>query len=263
MINTLHKINAKTIIKRHSVDVGLLSKFTSKRELTNLTYARLLIPQIIKSGHVIYVDSDFICTKSLYDVINLIPENKTISGVIDLDGKLINDCPWGEGLDLSKYNYINCGFIVINTTRWNENNYTEKIFNFLEEQSHNCTYGDQSAINWILRGDIAVIPNEWNIFSNYFDFYNGSFQPGSINIHYASGIKPWKRPVLTISHIVWFYYAHVFFPGEFSVLSAIKMTNILRLAKSINLLKNIKERKNIILWIDYIKSIVANKLNII
>ena len=88
----------------------------------------------------------------------------------------------------------------------------ETLLAFLQKESGRCRYADQSAINWVLRGQIGMLPQEWNAFGNSIDAGSVEADPGRINIHFASGIKPWKRPLPTLSHKLWWMFTRSFIP---------------------------------------------------
>jgi lipopolysaccharide biosynthesis glycosyltransferase len=107
----------------------------------------------------------------------------------------------------------------------------ESLLAFMQKESARCRYADQSAINWVLRGQIGVLPPEWNAFGNSIDTGSVEAYPGQVNIHYASGLKPWKRPLPSLSHKLWWRFTRSFVPRARMANPFINPRNLLRYAR--------------------------------
>jgi lipopolysaccharide biosynthesis glycosyltransferase len=205
-------LNAKAGLVRHEFDPSSLCGLTEHGELGLMTYARVFIPQLIQVPAVVYVDADFLVTRPVSGLLPFLDSNHALCGATDYGGDLLKDCPWGEGTDLSSFTYVNCGLLVMNLEKWRQEKLSEKLLEFLNTESARCRHADQSAINWVLKDHIGVLPPEWNIMANAFDAEGGGYAPGTVNLHYASGMKPWKRPLPTLSHRLWWQFARRFAP---------------------------------------------------
>jgi len=198
--------NKQCDLIRHSFNKEMCSGLAEISEYGLMTYARILIPQLVEAARAIYVDSDFIITRQISDSLQYFDEGVALSGTAQ-SGNLSQDCPWSDEGGLKKYPYVNAGFLLMNLGKWREDGITDRMFRFLRKESRRCRYADQSAMNWLLKDEMALLPREWNTFANQVDDLEVAALPGRINIHYASGLKPWKRPIPTLSHGVWWEFA--------------------------------------------------------
>lgn len=83
--------------------------------------------------------------------------------------------------------YVCSGFLLLNLTWMRSNSIEEQLFAFLRENPTVVT-PDQSALNWVCRGYIGLLPHKWGCFNNE---CWGKEMPALI--HYANGV-PWKKP---------------------------------------------------------------------
>ncbi|MEI6149289.1 MAG: glycosyltransferase [bacterium] len=224
-------INPAATVNRHVFNPSSLAGLTEIRELGHMTYARLFAASVVEADLAIYLDSDFLITRPLSGLLQHYDTDKAVSGVIDFSGHLSDDCPWGGALDLSAYTYINGGLLLLNVKRWKSDRLAEALLAFIQKESARCRYADQSAINWVLKGQIGVLPPEWNAFGNSIDAGSVEADPGQVNIHYASGLKPWKRPLPTLSHKLWWKFTRSFVPHARMPNPFINPRNLLRYAR--------------------------------
>lgn len=205
----VERISTSTKLIRHNFDQAKVNSFCQHGELGHMTYARIFIPFIVDAPRAIYIDADFLVTKPISNLLPVFESDDALSGVMEFE-TISEDCPWGEGMDLSQYRYVNGGILVMNLERWRKDRIAETLIDFLKKESAKCRFADQTAFNWLLRGKIGILPSEWNVFANSVDRGTSRFEPGTINIHYASGMKPWKRPLPTLSHKLWWMFTRRF-----------------------------------------------------
>ena len=178
-------------------------------EFTIANYARILTPLFVPDPFAIYLDSDFLVTRPISGLLPFLASGKAVGAVQKGRSRLQEKSPWGGDLDLSKYAYVNSGLILMNLDKWRKDKIAESLLAFLAEESERCLFVDESAINWVLRDDIDYLPHAWNVFANDYDLLPEG-APGEINLHYASGLKPWKRPLPTLSHQIWWQFNRAF-----------------------------------------------------
>jgi lipopolysaccharide biosynthesis glycosyltransferase len=181
-------------------------------------------------GWISYIDSDFIVTKPLGGLLPFLNSGKAIGAVQMGSTTLDGGCPWKGGLDLSGYKYVNSGLLLLNLDKWRRDTIAETLLVFLEKESAKCKNVDETAINWVLRDDIEYLPHDWNTFANEYDAAPDGL-PGEINIHYASGLKPWKRPLPTLSHKIWWLFNRLFVPAKPTQNPVLQPRNLLRYAR--------------------------------
>jgi lipopolysaccharide biosynthesis glycosyltransferase len=212
LVATATKLNPRTRLTRHRLTSSLPGTFFISREITGTAYARFLAPKFVPDPFAIYIDSDFLISKPLSGLLPYLNSGKAVGAIQQGEGMLSLDCPWGAGLDLSDYRYVNSGFLLLNLEKWRKDQIVEHFLSFLEKESDKCHYHDQTAMNWLLKDDIEYIPRAWNTFGSDYDSGAVKGRPGEINIHFASGMKPWKRPLPTLSHQLWWLFNRLFPP---------------------------------------------------
>jgi lipopolysaccharide biosynthesis glycosyltransferase len=193
--------------------LSALTHFSVRNELTVMTYARILSPRFVPDPFAIYIDSDFLVSKPLSELLPYFHSDKAICATREGESDLTHDCPWGTGPELKKYGYVNSGLLVLNLDKWRKDHLTENLLTFLDKESARCLFFDQSAVNWLLRDDIDYLPSRWNVFGSDYDSGAIRAEPGEINLHFASGMKPWKRPLPTPSHHIWWLFNRIFPPA--------------------------------------------------
>lgn len=124
--------------------------------LTKFTYARLLIPEILKNyNRVLYLDGDILCTSNIEFLLKIIPP--VIAGVKDINAD--THC---SALNYTKY--INAGVLLMNLEELRNKNFTQKAlsYNFQNFPKNTQWCHDQSIINDILQNDILLLSNYYN-----------------------------------------------------------------------------------------------------
>jgi lipopolysaccharide biosynthesis glycosyltransferase len=213
LVATVARVSPRSGMTRHRIETSTLAKFQVSGELPMMTYARVLTPLFVPDPFAIYVDCDFLVSRPMSDLLPYLDSGKAIVAARQGEEKLQHDCPWGRDLDLSGYPYANAGIMLFNLEKWRKDDISARTVAFLEKESINCRYHDQTAMNWLWRDDIEFVPTSWNSFANEYSAGHRKGSPGEINLHYASGMKPWKRPLPTLAHRVWWQFNHYFPPA--------------------------------------------------
>lgn len=152
-------------------------------------YARLFIPTILKGedDRVLYLDCDIIVAGSLKPL-----------QAIDFGGNIAAAAPESDqGLHPSLDSradlppdipYFNAGVMLIDIERWNRENFTDKVFEFILRHQEKLRFPTQDPLNCVIRGRFVRLGREWNfIFRRSAD----SDCEGAKVIHFA-GSKPWS-----------------------------------------------------------------------
>jgi lipopolysaccharide biosynthesis glycosyltransferase len=182
------------------IDVSLFAGFNpTMAHLSKMTFARLLIPQIIPLGipRVLYIDSDVLVLDSIKELYTLDLEGRTIGAVDDLHletaFRVQHLDPWisrvlhkeCKGLpDVARY--FNAGVLLIDLDKWRRDEISEKAIQYLAAHPKTPT-GDQDALNAVLDCAWKPIDQKWN-------FQNG-YQigtPDAAIVHFVAKHKPWQ-----------------------------------------------------------------------
>ena len=249
------KYKSLSKLQRHKLDDEILDGITAHGEFTKLTYARVLIPHLLDSDYAVYIDSDFVVSKQISDLLFYRNTDAIVMGVMEPNRTLLMDLPWMKNLGITTP-YINAGILFINLKKWREFNSTVKLMDFLRKESYRLPMVDQAAINYILQGRIGVLPNEWNLFANQIDIGGFQLSPGKVNIHFNSGFKPWKRPLPYLSHKIWWMYFDEYLSGHKIINPFLDIKNVLRYSSRIKPSNIFKIRDSLARWKGHWRSLL-------
>lgn len=168
--------------------------FYTSEHISLATYYRILIPQLLDKniGKVIYLDSDMIICKDIWQLWLQDIHSHAIGAVVDLQGEDRMD----ELKIPNTFSYFNAGLLIINLHYWRENNISDKVIAFIEENPDKLKYWDQDALNAVLYDKCFYLPYQWNVQTNA---YQVSGLEDSIKVavkepfivHYTTASKPW------------------------------------------------------------------------
>lgn len=188
------------------------------RDITTPAYYRLLIPTLIPQyKKVIYCDTDIIIRQDLSSIYTTNLADNYFGAVKDCGLNLTKD-----GVnhiismpEIARGNYINSGFLLINSALINSHNLTAKL---IETAKTQWKFQDQDILNIVCTGKIMFVPPKYNMLNYSYiirqsdlqtlarlyklDDYSDGFING--NIHY-NGQKPWKGWCVNFD-IWWEYY---------------------------------------------------------
>lgn len=145
--------------------------------LSEFTFVRLWMANVLNESKIIYLDVDVIINDSLDALWSLDMKNKVIGGVFDAYPTFSEI----KGL------YINTGVLLIDLDKWRKYNLTKILQNALKENYYRLA--DQDAINDVCKKYIYYLDLKWNYQLN---------QPRQVKIknpviyHYAAHPKLWE-----------------------------------------------------------------------
>lgn len=187
------------------------------RGITTPAYYRLLIPTLIPEYEkIIYSDADIIFRQDLATLYCSDLNDNYVAGVKDPGINLTDDgrkhIATLPGVILG--NYINSGFLLINSDRINCDGIVDK---FVLIAKNRWKFQDQDTINIVCSGRIKFLPPKFNMTDYVYNFginnpeewvklYSlAEFQDGieSGCIHY-NGHKPWKK--WSVNFDIWWEY---------------------------------------------------------
>ncbi len=169
-----------------SLDPNLLSSLKTFFHLTQATFYRLFIPNILpRLRRVIYLDCDIIVEADLSELWALDMDNYGNAGVI-FDGK---DTETRLGVTGGKD--MNAGILVMNLDYWREQDITSKCINWLKKTE--SVYMDNDAMNVVLSGAQKGVDERWNLNPLHFSRYSDESKYPSRILHFAGAIKPWHK----------------------------------------------------------------------
>lgn len=133
------------------------------QKYSQVTYYRLLSPLFIPLDRILYLDSDVLVFKDLYELYQTSFNNNYVLGFLDI---------LADGIDylgLSSEKYINAGIILINLEKIRNDN---KHYELLYMASHHkkLKHQDQTVINYVLYPQIGILPYKYGIFNFHSSF---------------------------------------------------------------------------------------------
>ena len=158
-------------------------------------YFRLLIPDLIEAEKCLYLDCDTFCQ------VDLAP-------LFDLD---LGPCPVGMCAESSingnadlrvarelgsraSGHYFNSGVMLLANPLWKKEQIAHLCLEYVSKQKPD--YHEQSAINFVLHGRIAVLPTNYNCYTNVRANWPGlKFPMNGLGqfLHFVDFPKPWSR----------------------------------------------------------------------
>jgi lipopolysaccharide biosynthesis glycosyltransferase len=191
-----HKIRHSCLSTRKECSVNFypineesFATFSSGPNGSRMFYARLAMPEILHDVEkVIYIDADTLVIKDLIILWNW--DLKDQFALVCRDRKvqkLQEDCPWqlcDEELD---FPYFNTGLMVVDLSKWREAGILGAAQKAAEQIDGKLQWWDQTLLNYVLRGRVGFLPQQWNWQHEYLP---ETEDPIGI-IHFTAKKKPW------------------------------------------------------------------------
>ena len=137
-----------------------------------MTYCRTLLPHLLNVPRVIYLDCDVLVFRDLSQLFDVeLAPRKVLAAVLDSETLSLADdsSTIADGMGLpAEGPYFNCGVMLMNLDELRKQHFFERAVEFLNRKSA-YLFWDQSAINFLLYGQIDELPEYWNRASWRFD----------------------------------------------------------------------------------------------
>ena len=165
-----------------------LASLPVRRQLTYVTYARLLLADILadRNGRLLYLDSDMVINGSFRAIFDVDLQGHALGAVPDLAPKF---APWrnrclGRPVEAP---YFNAGMQLIDLQPWRARNFGAQAISYAEENPEIVDWLDQDALNVVVGSDWSALPASWN-------WCTGGNSPGEFTsariIHFTEQPKP-------------------------------------------------------------------------
>ena len=167
-VTELTRSKIKTLMNRYSSNLEIIfyemgnifEKLYIKR-ISHATYFRLLLPVIVNTDRILYLDGDTIVFKDLGEMYQIDFEDNYVLGILDY-------LTYGiDYLGIQSKKYINAGVILLNLEKIRN----DKIYYDIINMTNNKTFlmhQDQTIINYGLYPKIGKLPYKYTIFN--FDY---------------------------------------------------------------------------------------------
>lgn len=167
--NILNQFDSKIFFNK--INEQMFSDFPITHKIfSKENYYRLLIPEIIKTDFVLYLDVDTLILNNLSELLSTNLDNYSLAAV--------NDFGFHNHLDIilpdkSNY-YFNTGVLLLNLKIWRSENLSFKIYDFIKVNQSIIKFVDQCSIN-------AIIPYNYLRLDTIYNFQLGPFKNKKIN----------------------------------------------------------------------------------
>ena len=130
-----------------------------------MTYCRILLPHLLDVPRLIYLDCDVLVFRDLSQLFDLeLSPGKVLPQFLTLKHyRWRKTAPTiADALRLpARRRLLNCGVMLMNLDELRKQRFFERAVEFLNRKSA-YRFWDQSAINFLLHGQIDELPEYWN-----------------------------------------------------------------------------------------------------
>jgi len=156
-----------------AVDDSLFLDATLGPAESHMTYCRILLPRLLDVPRLIYLDCDLLVFRDLSELFDIeLSVGKILAAVHDSETLTLSDDsrPLAGAMRLpANGRYFNAGVMLLNLNELRKQNFTEQSVEFFKSWRGEYRFHDQSAINFLLHGQIDELPEYWNRASWRFD----------------------------------------------------------------------------------------------
>ena len=156
-----------------AVDDSLFRDATVGPAESHMTYCRTLLPRLLDVPRLIYLDCDLLVFRDLSELFDLeLSVGKILAAVHDSETLTLGDDSRQLAGAMSlpvNGRYFNAGVMLLNLNELRKQNFTEQSVEFFKRWRGQYRFHDQSAINFLLHGQIDELSEYWNRASWRFD----------------------------------------------------------------------------------------------
>ena len=175
----------KQIITIYVMDMTPLEGFHIKvKRFSRVTYLRLLMPKVLQEiNKYLYMDADMICLSSLKYIEMLDLDRYAFAAVSDLPEAVEYRANF---LKLKNGKYFNDGLMWVDVKKWNEQQITERCFEYQGLDPSRFLGQTQDILNIVMDGNILFIDRKFNVMSEETELKD------AVIYHFFGRFKPWE-----------------------------------------------------------------------
>ena len=182
-----------------ALDENLYNGFPISHHINKMTYCRISISNILDESieKILYLDCDLLVLDNIMNLWNIDIQDYCLAAV---GNPLIKQRP--ELQMPLKSLYFNGGIMLINLKKWRDNDISEKVFNFINNNIDKIVLWDQDALNAVLYNQWLPLHPKWNVQTDFFkiEYRDTSFDKNEFMaalakpaiIHFSTSSKPWQ-----------------------------------------------------------------------
>ena len=172
----VERYNKVTKLQFVAVDQSLFGDAPLGPAESHMTYCRTLLPRLLDVPRLIYLDCDLLVFRDLSALFDLeLSPAKILAAVPDPETLTLGDDSRtiASAMNLPAVgSYFNAGVMLLDLNELRKQNFTDKSVEFLEKWKGHYRFHDQSALNFLLHGQIDELPEDWNRAAWRFDQQN-------------------------------------------------------------------------------------------
>jgi lipopolysaccharide biosynthesis glycosyltransferase len=189
-------------------DPSTFNKATLGPGQSHMAYCRILLPRLLDVPRLIYLDSDLLVFRDLSKLFDLrLRPGKLVAAVRDSQTlSLADDSPLvARAMSLpAESPYFNSGVMLMDLDGLRKQDFFQRAVEFLNSWTRHYRFWDQSAINFLLHGQIDTLPEYWNRASWCFDAQHDNDL--DCVLHYTT-CAPWLGGARTPSQVLFERFA--------------------------------------------------------
>ena len=209
-------------IQWENPDPGLLADVPVYGHVTVSSYFRMLLPEMLDSDRVIYLDSDTLVRRDITDLWNVPIDGHALLAAQDLAAPWINAEVSAKNFEDSlrlfaavkpvanfeelgiqpESPYFNAGVITINLDLWRKENIVDEVIECCRVHKEHILWWDQYALNAMLADRWKQLDYRWNQGTHIYEYPSWQLSPvdkETFNnlrndpwiVHFCSPSKPW------------------------------------------------------------------------
>jgi lipopolysaccharide biosynthesis glycosyltransferase len=189
-------------------DPSIFDKATLGPGRSHMAYCRILLPHLLGVPRLIYLDCDLLVFRDLSQLFDFeLSVGKFVAAVPDSETlSLGDDSPVvARAMKLpAESHYFNSGVMLMDLDGLRKQDFFPRAVEFLNSWTRHYRFWDQSAINFLLHGQIDTLPEYWNRASWRFD----AQQDNDLDcvLHYTTR-APWLGGAGTPSQVLFERFA--------------------------------------------------------
>jgi lipopolysaccharide biosynthesis glycosyltransferase len=161
-----------------AVDDSLFRDATLGPAESHMAYCRILLPQLLNLPRLLYLDCDILVFRDLSELFDLkLSPGKVLAAVPDSETLSLaeDSVAVAKAMNLpAESAYFNSGLMLMNLDELRKQNFTDRSLEFFKNWRGHYRFWDQSALNFLLHGQIDELPEHWNRASWRFDEQDGN-----------------------------------------------------------------------------------------
>src|SRR6267142_1729570 len=172
LASLVERIGKRARLDFVKADPSIFDKATLGPGQSHMAYCRILLPHLLGVPRLIYLDCDVLVFRDLSELFDFeLSAGKFVAAVPDSETRSLAHDSRGlaKAMELpAEGAYFNSGVMLMNLDELRKQDFFQRAVEFLNRKSA-YRFWDQSAINFLLYGQIDELPEYWNRASWRFD----------------------------------------------------------------------------------------------